>query len=219
MTKTVELKSCPFCGAAAKLRYTRSGEDSMATWVECPDCGASTDATDDAYSDPKTAAALWNRRPVAVEPGKADDWQDDPSADERWNAGCDFAMTHLCSVLGVDPKAVTWDAATETLDGDVEAVIGNILSARFGDDWRSSPSVGGAEGWRDIETAPKDGTWFLGWRPSHYPECRVDVWHWDKRANFWLNAADSNIDEYPTHWRPMLDGPAAPTPSSPGGRA
>ena len=29
---------------------------------------------------------------------------------------------------------VNWDAATETLDGDVQAVIGNILRARFGED-------------------------------------------------------------------------------------
>src|SRR5690606_1622498 len=30
------------------------------------------------------------------------DWRDDPSADERWNAGLDFAMQQLCSFLGVD---------------------------------------------------------------------------------------------------------------------
>lgn len=65
----------------------------------------------------------------------SNNWKDDPSADERWNAGCDFAMTHLCKALGVDPKSVSWDAATETLDGDVQAVIGNILRAKFGEDW------------------------------------------------------------------------------------
>lgn len=56
-----------------------------------------------------------------------DSWRDDPSADERWNAGCDFAMEQLCAFLGVDPHMVSWDAATETVDGDVCAVIGNIL--------------------------------------------------------------------------------------------
>jgi hypothetical protein len=55
------------------------------------------------------------------------DWEDDPASDERWNAGVDFAQMQLCAVLKVDPKTVTWDAATETLDGDVQAVIGNIL--------------------------------------------------------------------------------------------
>lgn len=72
--------------------------------------------------------------PAAVEK-EADDWRDDPSADERWNAGLDFAMGQFCAALGVDPKSVRWDAATETLDGDVNAVIWNILRARFGEDW------------------------------------------------------------------------------------
>lgn len=65
----------------------------------------------------------------------ADDWRDDPGADERWNAGLDFAMVRFCQYLGVDPGSVSWDAATETLDGDVSAVIGNILRAKFGEDW------------------------------------------------------------------------------------
>ena len=63
------------------------------------------------------------------------DWRADPSADGRWQAGCDFALVQLCEAIGVDPKSVRWDAATETLDGDVNAVIWNILRARFGDDW------------------------------------------------------------------------------------
>ncbi|WP_426418180.1 hypothetical protein [Bradyrhizobium genosp. A] len=65
----------------------------------------------------------------------ADDWREDPGADARWNAGLDFAMVRFCQYLGVDPSNVHWDAATETLDGDVSAVIGNILRAKFGEDW------------------------------------------------------------------------------------
>lgn len=64
-----------------------------------------------------------------------EDWRDDPSADERWNAGLDYAMVRFCQCLGVDPKSVRWDAATEELDGDVCAVIGNILRAKFGEDF------------------------------------------------------------------------------------
>ena len=62
------------------------------------------------------------------------DWRDDPASDERWSTGCDYAMIQLCVVLGVDPKKVNWDAATETMDGDVQAILGNILRARFGED-------------------------------------------------------------------------------------
>ncbi len=49
--------------------------------------------------------------------------------------GIDFALLQLCAFLGVDPASVSWDAATETRDGDVLAVIGNILRAKFGEDW------------------------------------------------------------------------------------
>jgi hypothetical protein len=60
---------------------------------------------------------------------------DDPTADARWNEGCDFAMTQLCKFLGVEPGSVNWDAATETVEGDVSAVIGNILCAKYGEEW------------------------------------------------------------------------------------
>lgn len=62
-------------------------------------------------------------------------WQDDPSNDERWNAGLDYGMVCFCKVLGVDPKKVNWDAATEELEGDVCAVIGNILREKYGEDF------------------------------------------------------------------------------------
>jgi hypothetical protein len=63
------------------------------------------------------------------------DWRDDPAADERWDAGLEYALEQLCIFLGVDQSQVTWDAATETVDGDVHAVIGNILRVKFGEDW------------------------------------------------------------------------------------
>ena len=78
------------------------------------------------------------------------DWKDDPSSDERWNAGLDFGMRHFCYALGVDPKAVRWDAATETLDGDVIAVIWNILRAKMGEDW-------------DPDTAPSNASEAVAW--------------------------------------------------------
>lgn len=71
---------------------------------------------------------------------------EDITGDARWNIGCDFAMTQLCHFLGVDPETINWDAATETVEGDVQAVIGNILRAKFGDDWSpSAPPVPGSE--------------------------------------------------------------------------
>lgn len=75
------------------------------------------------------------RAPSPRAPSEDDDWKDDPSADERWQAGLDFGLLELCAVLDVKPHDVTWDAATETLDGDVSAVIGNILRAKYGEDF------------------------------------------------------------------------------------
>jgi hypothetical protein len=60
-----------------------------------------------------------------------EDFLEDPRFDD---AAVDFTMVQLCKVLGVDPESVNWDAATETFTGDVQAVIGNILRAKFGDD-------------------------------------------------------------------------------------
>lgn len=68
-------------------------------------------------------------------PQSDDDWRDDPSADERWSAGLDYGMVQLCAVLNIDPKKVSWDAATETLDGDVCAAISNVFRVKYGDDF------------------------------------------------------------------------------------
>lgn len=64
----------------------------------------------------------------------------DPASDDRWNAGVDFAMMQLCKTLKVDPKSVNWDAATDTLDGDVGSVIGNVLEKAMGDNWQDALS-------------------------------------------------------------------------------
>lgn len=89
------------------------------------------------------AAACWEAMlsaapaPAVTETADAETWKDDPTSNDAWNAGCDFAMTQLCAYLGVDPASVNWDAATETLDGDVQSVIGNIMRAKYGEEWCS----------------------------------------------------------------------------------
>lgn len=59
----------------------------------------------------------------------------DPTDDIRWVSGCNFAVTQLARSLGVPLDAFSWDAATETLDGDVTSVLWNVLYAAFGEDW------------------------------------------------------------------------------------
>lgn len=69
--------------------------------------------------------------------------------------------------------------------------------------------------WQLIETAPLDGSWFLGFRPSRYGvEDTIDVWHLAKNevGVFWQNAADNALDLAPTHWMPLPAAPSLATP-------
>ena len=98
---------------------------------------------------------------AAPQPATEDDYHNDPSADDRWNAGCDYAMTALCKLLRINTDDVTWDAATEELEGDVLAVLGNILTVRFGDDWRRAepqPAVADREACRAKQAEPDRGS-------------------------------------------------------------
>ena len=65
--------------------------------------------------------------------------------------------------------------------------------------------------WRDIQTAPMDGTWVLGW----WPEDQWKLCHmkWDVADNLdisvphWCKFGHWTPEENPTHWRPLLDPP------------
>lgn len=132
------LEPCPFCGQPPI--HFGSGEGGRGLMIECKTPGCVNPHV--SYYDHDAAINAWNRRALSSSPlpdtrvkGLAEDWRDDPAADERWDAGCQFSLDVLCDVLGVDKADVNWDAATETLDGDVASVIGNILRAKFGEDW------------------------------------------------------------------------------------
>jgi hypothetical protein len=135
---------------------------------------------------------------------------------ERNDEGIDFALMQLCSVLGVDPQSVTWDAAAETCEGDVQAVIGNILRTKFGEDWDpaswATPSADAVapiplhDGWQPIETAPRD---------------RMFIWAYQREGKWSVGVAYRNVSggwsdaygnlgppKYATHWAPMPTPPA-----------
>lgn len=59
----------------------------------------------------------------------------DITEDGIWNSGVDTALIELCAVLGVDVGSFSWDAATEDVGGDIRAVIGNIMRAKYGENW------------------------------------------------------------------------------------
>ena len=70
--------------------------------------------------------------------------------------------------------------------------------------------------WQPIETAPKDGTWFLGWRNGYYEQDRVQVFRWHEATlpqdSGWMNAPDNHehgFDYEPTHWMPLPEPPTS----------
>lgn len=67
-------------------------------------------------------------------------------------------------------------------------------------------SAGGGAGWQPIETAPRDGSRFLGYWPSsgRDGDVAVTTW-WDAFEGFWespFESADYGADYGPTRWMP-----------------
>lgn len=70
-----------------------------------------------------------------------------------------------------------------------------------------------AQTWRPMESAPKDGTWFLGWETHYkYPmlaHWKSGDWRWEGQEYSLLHT--NSYSGYPaTHWLPLPLPPAAP---------
>lgn len=67
--------------------------------------------------------------------------------------------------------------------------------------------------WQPIETAPRDGTWFLGFMERQTLEDTIRVWAWMPWKGcdtpMFYDAADTIEDEQPTHWMPLPPAPEA----------
>lgn len=50
--------------------------------------------------------------------------------------GVNWTIEAIAADLGVGVDDFSWDAATEEWEGDVRAVIGSMLTAALGEDWR-----------------------------------------------------------------------------------
>jgi hypothetical protein len=68
--------------------------------------------------------------------------------------------------------------------------------------------------WRDIETAPTDGTWVLVWGPSQRWSSVMMAWfalnHRSGKA-YWKDSTEWDdyelVDDQPTHWMPLPEPP------------
>lgn len=73
-----------------------------------------------------------------------------------------------------------------------------------------------AAGWRPIETAPRDGTRVLVWRPresdDHVAHAGVDHWRDDNAGGGSGSWYRSRRYQQPTHWMPLPAPPSLPTP-------
>jgi len=57
--------------------------------------------------------------------------------------------------------------------------------------------------WQPIDTAPKDGTWIMGWASGDLNPSRIS-WGRNHRNNLsWCTAFCSFVEGYITHWTPL----------------
>lgn len=91
-------------------------------------------------------------------------------------------------------KSISWQLSVWAVRDET---ISAIASALGGPDALEQV----LEGWRPIETAPRDGTAVLLW--GNGPTCAVA--QWDSEASIW---SDGGWDVDATHWRPL---PSPPT--------
>lgn len=73
--------------------------------------------------------------------------------------------------------------------------------------------LGKAAQWQGIESAPKDGTFYLAWDGretavvNEPPGCARGTWHTSTLGNFWHGGAINNWERF-THWMPLPPQPS-----------
>ena len=179
------LLPCPFCGGEPEIVRAQD-EDGRFAAVGCPHCGAGSRqhyfVGDDAV--PHVVSA-WNRRAHLAQPAQAVDvvawrWRDNVRPGLPWDVTDDEDVINGMRRTG----GYEIEPLTRAISGE-----------------KSGP----VDGWRPIETAPKDGRSLILCRQTAF----VGSWDADERA--WCDNRRSLRD--PSHWMPL---PASPAPDKEG---
>lgn len=66
--------------------------------------------------------------------------------------------------------------------------------------------------WQPIETAPKDGTAFLGWLPDRQgfvARQDIGICSWSEwGGGIWSLGGHTSVTSQPTHWMPLPEPPS-----------
>lgn len=101
---------------------------------------------------------------------------------------------HICSSCGVPDDEYAERLGAQATATECADKLEPLLTAL-----RAAP-----EGWRDIESAPKDGTWVLAW--PCYSEGVHRVRWGGKRPPCWQDFM-GRVPKPPTHWQSLPEPP------------
>jgi len=200
-----ELLPCPVCCGSADYK----GSEGAGYTVRCTSCGYGGPWGDYGYQ----ARDGWNNLPRTPKPEPTEDHL--RRACEECNADFDAFITRQFSPLAV--KAIS-AVARLLAERDADCDAANQQMAEAAERIQELKAERDAmqarvDGWQDITTAPKDGTWFVAAQNGETYPCEWRVEEPDEGAGKagWWDHFNQSFEE-PTHWMPTASAEPAPDP-------
>jgi hypothetical protein len=116
----------------------------------------------------------------------------------------------LCSHFddndGSEPNDCGWSqTAVNAYEEIKQEIAGKFVPVR--EDILSAVREAMEAKWLPIETAPRDGSWFMAYWPVQTFEDRVQTTQWLQGDWRFVDASDFMDDRQPTHWLPLPTPP------------